>query len=209
MCVLFSSVTHSCQTLCNPMDCSMPGFPVHHQLPELTQIHVHWVGDAIQLFHPLSSPSPPAFCLSQSMVFSVPMYRCEKWRIKEAEHWKIDAFEVWCWIRLLRVPWTSRRSNQSILKEISPEYSLEGLILKWELQYFGLLMGNNWLTGKDPDAGKDWRQEKMGTTKDEMVGWHHWPDGHEFVQTLGDSKGRRNLVCCSPWGCKSWTWLSD
>ena len=123
---------------------------------------------------------PTKVHLVKAMVFSVPMYRCESWRIKEAEHWKIDAFELWCWIRLLRVPWTSRRSNQSILKEISPEYSLEGLILKWELQYFGLLMWNNWLTGKDPDAGKDWRQEEMGTTKDEMVGWHHWPDGHEF-----------------------------
>ena len=74
------------------------------------------------------------------MVFPVVMYGCESWTIKKAEHQRIDAIELWCWRRLLRVPWTARRSNQSILKEISPEYSLEGLMLKWKLQYFGHLM---------------------------------------------------------------------
>ena len=74
------------------------------------------------------------------MVFPVVMYGCESWTIKKAEHWRIDAFELWCWRRLLRVPWAARRSNQSILKEISPEYSLEGLMLKLKLQYFGHLM---------------------------------------------------------------------
>ena len=83
---------------------------------------------------------PTKVLLVKTMVFPVVMYRCESWTIKEAEHWKIDAFELWCWSRLLRVPWTSRRSNQSILKEISPEYSLEGLMLKHKLQYFGHLM---------------------------------------------------------------------
>ena len=77
---------------------------------------------------------------SQAMVFLVVMYGCESWTIKKAEHWRIDAFELWCWRRVLRVPWTARRCNQSILKEISPEYSLEGLKLKWKLQYFGHLM---------------------------------------------------------------------
>ena len=75
------------------------------------------------------------------MVFPVVVYGCESWTIKKAEHWRIDAFELWCWRRLLRVPWTARRSNQPILKEISPEYSLEGLLLKLKLQYFGHLMG--------------------------------------------------------------------
>ena len=191
------------------MDYSTPGLPVHHQLPELTQIHVHWVGDAIQPSHPLSSPSPPAFNLSQhqglfqwvklniqktkimasgpitswqidgetvetvrlyfgglqnhyngdcsiemkrhlllgwkamtsldcilksrditlptevcpvkAVVFPVIMYEYESWIIKKAEDWRTDAFELWCWRRLLRIPWTARRSNQSILKEISPE----------------------------------------------------------------------------------------
>ena len=93
----------------------------------------------------------------------------------------------------MRVPWTARRSNQSTLKEISPEYSLEGLMLKLKLQYFG---------GKDPGAGKDLRQEEKGTTEDEMVVWHHRLDGHEFEQALGDGEGQGNLACCSSWGCK-------
>ena len=80
-------------------------------------------------------------CLVKAMVFPVVMYRCENWTIKKADCQRIDAFELWCWRRLLRVPWTARRSNQSILKEISPEYSLEGLMLKMKLQYFGHLMG--------------------------------------------------------------------
>ena len=85
---------------------------------------------------------PTKVCIVKAMVFPVVMYGCESWTIKKAEHWWIDAFELWCWRRLLRVPWTARRSNQSILKEISPEYSLEGLMLKLKLklQYFGHLM---------------------------------------------------------------------
>ena len=84
---------------------------------------------------------PTKVCLVKSMVFPVVIYGCESWTIKKAEGWRIDAFELWCWRRLLRVPWTVRRSNQSILKEISPEYSLKGLMLKLKLQYFGHLMG--------------------------------------------------------------------
>ena len=83
---------------------------------------------------------PTKVRLVKAMVFPVVMYGCESWTVKKAEHRRIDAFEVWCWRRLLRVPWTARRSNQSILKEISPEYSLEGLMLKLKLQYFGHLM---------------------------------------------------------------------
>ena len=83
---------------------------------------------------------PTKVHLVKAMIFSVVMYGCESWTIKKAEHRRIDAFELWCWSRLLRVPWTARRSNQSILKEVSPEYSLEGLMLKLKLQYFGHLM---------------------------------------------------------------------
>ena len=83
---------------------------------------------------------PTKFHLVKAMVFPVVIYGCESWTIRKIEHWRIDAFELWCWRRLLRVPWTARRSNQSILKEISPEYSLEGLMLKLKLQYFGHLM---------------------------------------------------------------------
>ena len=134
------------------------------------------------------------------MVFPMVMYGCESWTIKQSECWRIDAFELWCWRRLLRVPWTARRSTQSILKGISPEYSLEGLMLKLKLQYFGYLMWYS-LPGKDPDAGKDWRQEK-GMTENEMVGWHHWLDGHESEQVPGVGDGWGRLVCCSPGGRK-------
>ena len=107
---------------------------------------------------------PAKVCLVKAVVFPVVMYGCERWTIKKPEHQKIDAFELWCWRRLLRVPWTARRSNQSILKEISPEYSLERLMLKLKLQYFGHLMRRVASLEKDPDAGRDWMQEEKGTT---------------------------------------------
>ena len=106
------------------------------------------------------------------MVFPVVMYGCESWTVKKAEHQRIDAFELWCWRRLLRVPWPARRSNQSILKEIRPGVSLEGKMLKLKLQYFGHLMRRVDSLEKT-DAGRDWRQEEKGTTEDEMAGWHH------------------------------------
>ena len=96
---------------------------------------------------------PAKVHIVKAMVVPVVMYGCESWTIKKAECRRIDAFELWCWRRLLRVPWTARRSNQSILKEISPEYSLEGLIMKLKPQYFGHLMQSRFI--KDPDAGKD------------------------------------------------------
>ena len=131
--------------------------------------------------------------------FPVVMYGCESWTIKKAECQRMGAFKLWCWRKLLSIPWTTRRSNQSILKEINPEYSLDGLMLK--LQYFGS-DAKSWLIGKDPDTGKDWGQEKKGTTEDETVGWHHELSGHEFEQTLGDGEGQGSLVCCSLWGRK-------
>ena len=108
--------------------------------------------------------------------------------------WRIDAFELWCWRRLLRIPWAARRSNLSILKEISPEYSLERLMLKLKLQYFGHLMQRTDI-GKDPDAGKDWGQEEKGTTEDEFDGITDLMD--EFEYALGVADGQGNLVCCS------------
>ena len=146
----------------------------------------------------------------KAMGFPVVMYRYESWTIKKAEHWIIDAFELWCWKRLLRIPWTARRSNQWILKEISPECSLEGLMLKLKLQYFGHLM---WRVDslEKTDAGKDWRQEEKGMTEDETVGWHRRLDGLQFEQTPEDSEGQGSLACCSPWGHKELNtieWLS-
>ena len=122
---------------------------------------------------------PTKVCLVKAMIFPVVMeceYGCKSWTIKKAECQRMDTFEPRCWRRLLRVPWTARRSNQSILKEISPEYSLEGLMLKFPI--FWPPDAKNWHNWKDPDAGKDWRREK-GTTENEMAGWHHWLNGHE------------------------------
>ena len=130
-------------------------------------------------------------CIFKAMFFLVVMYTCERWTIKKAECWRTEAFEMWCWRRLLRGPWIARRSNQTILKEISPEYSVEGLMLKLKLQCFGHLgKEDSWHTGKDPDAGKDWGQ-------DGVVGWHHWLNGHEFEQTLRDTEEQGILACCS------------
>ena len=120
--------------------------------------------------------------------------------MKKAEHRRIDAFELWCWRRLLRVPWTARRSNQSILKEINPECSLEGLMLKLKLQYFGHLVQRVDSLEKTLMLGGDWGQEEKGTTEDEMVGWHHRFDGQEFEQVAGVGDGQGSLACCSPLG---------
>ena len=136
------------------------------------------------------------------MVFPVVMYGCESWTVRKTEHQRIDAFELWCWRRLLRVPWMARRSNQSILKEISPGCSLEGLMLRLKLQYFGHLMRRADSLEKSLMLGGDWGQEEKGMTEDEMVGWHHRLDGHEFGWTLGVGDGQGGLACCDSWGCK-------
>ena len=132
------------------------------------------------------------------VVFPVVTYGCESWTIKKAECWRIDAFELWCCRRLLRGPWTARRSNQSILKEISPGCSLEGLMLRLKFQYFGHLMRR--ADSSFPDAGKEWVWEEKETTENEMVEWHHWLNGHGFVWTLGVGDGQGGLACCTSWG---------
>ena len=117
--------------------------------------------------------------LFKAMVFPVVIYGCESWTIKKAEHRRIDAFELWCWRRLLRVLWTARRSNQSILKEITLEYSLDGLVLKLN-PIVWVPNAKSSLIWKDPDAGKEWRCAEKVKTEDEMVGWHYWLNGLEF-----------------------------
>ena len=139
---------------------------------------------------------PTNVCLVKAVVFSVVMYGCESWTVKKAECQRTDAFELWCWRRLLRVPWTARRSNQSILKEISPGCSLEGnsntlATSCKELTHWKRL----WCW-----EGRDWGQEEKGTTEDEMAGWHQRLDGCEFGWTLGVGDG--GLACCSSWGHK-------
>ena len=115
---------------------------------------------------------PTKVHLCKAMAFPVVMYGCESWTVKKAEHQRIDGFELWCWKRLLRVPWTAGRFNQSIVKEISPEISLDGMILKLKLQYFGHLMQRVGSLEKT-DVGRDWGQEEKGTIEDDMAGWHH------------------------------------
>ena len=123
----------------------------------------------------------------KAMVFPVVMYGYENWTIKKAAHQRIDAFKLWCWRRLLRVPWKARGSYQSILKEINPEYSLEGLMLKLKLQYFGHLIQRADTLEKTLMLGKI---EGKRAKEDEMVGWHHRFNGHELGQTLGDGEDR-------------------
>ena len=135
------------------------------------------------------------------MVFPVVMYGCKSWTVKKTEHQRIDALELWCWRRLLRVPWTARRSNQSILKEISPGYSLEGLMLKLKLQYYGHLMQ----TADSLERPWYWERQKAGGEGGDKGrdGWmDHQLNGHEFEQAPGGGDGQGSLACCSPWGCK-------
>ena len=135
------------------------------------------------------------------MVFPVVMYGCESWTVKKAEHRRIDAFELWCWRRLAS-PLYSReiqpvhpKGNQSWVFIGRTDAEAETPIL-WPADE------KNWLISKDPDAGKDWRQEEKGATEDEMVGWHHWLKGHEFEWTPGVADRQGSLACCSSWGRK-------
>ena len=138
---------------------------------------------------------PTKVRLVKAMVFPVVMYGCESWTIKKA-------FELWCWRRLLRVPRTARRSNQSILKEISPGCSLETLMLKLKLQYFGHLMQRSDSFEKTLILGKTEDGRRRGR-QDVMAGWHHRLDGHGFEGNLGVGDGQGGLACCGSWGCKA------
>ena len=138
----------------------------------------------------------------KAMVFPVAMYRCESWTIKKwvPKNW---CFWTWGWRRLLRVPWTARRSNQSILKEINQSWVFSGRTdAEAEMPIFWPPDAKNSFIGKDPYAGKDWRLEETGTTEDEVVGWHHRLNGHGFGWTPWVCDGQGGLACCSPWGHK-------
>ena len=135
-------------------------------------------------------------CIVKTIVFPVVMYGCESWTIKKPECLRINAFKLRCWRRLLRVSWAARRSNQSILKEINSQYSLEGLMLKLKLQYFGHLM---WRVHslERPWCWKDWAQKEKVVAEDEMVIQHHQLNEHEFEQTSRNSGGQSIMACQS------------
>ena len=143
------------------------------------------------------------------MVFLVVMYGCESWTVKKAEHWRINAFELWCWRRLLRVPWTARRSNQSILKEVSPGCSLEGMMLKLKLQYFGHLMRRVDSLEKTLMLGGIEGRRKRGCQR------MRWPDGITDLMDLSLSElqemvlDREACHAAIHGVTNSWTWLSD
>ena len=136
----------------------------------------------------------------KAMVFPVVMNGCESWTRKKAEHRRIDAFELWCWRRLLRVPWTARRSNQSILKEISPEYSLQGLMLKLKLQYFGHLMRRIDSLEKTLMLGKINGRKRR--ERQRMRWLHGITDSMDMNLSELPEWRMGSLVCCSPWGCR-------
>ena len=136
--------------------------------------------------------------LVKAIVFPVVMYGCESWTIKKGECRRIDAFELWYW-RLLKVPLDNK------IKPVNPKGNQSWIFIgRTDAEAPTLWPSDvkNWLIGKDPDSGKDWRQKEKRTTEDKMDGWHHWLDGHEFEQAVGVGDGQGGLVCCSPWDCK-------
>ena len=152
---------------------------------------------------------PAKVHIVKAMVFPVIIYGWESWIIKKVEYQRIGAFDLWCWRTFIRVPWAASRSNQSILKEINCEYSLEGSMLKLKLQYFGYLMWRAESLAKPLMLEKNWKQEEMGVTEDEMIGWYYWLNGYEFEQSLENSEEQGILACWSPWGHKRRICLSE
>ena len=191
---LFSLLDWSCAV-------STPGGQNAKETPHVGQCSWHLqVGKAVSnpgsTFKSRDITLPTKVHLVKAMVFPVVMYGCESWTIRKAEYWRIDAFELWCWRRFLRVPWTTRRSNQSILKEISPECSLEGLMVKLKLQYFGHLMGRVKTHWKRP-----WCWERLRTRgKGDDRGWEGWMASP--IQRTQVWANSWSLVCCNPWGGK-------
>ena len=154
---------------------------------------------------------PTKVYLVKAMVFPVVMYGCESWAIKKAVCKQINAFELWCWRRLLKVP--GLKGDETISLKLNQSWIfIRRTVVEAETPILWPPDAMNWLIWKDPDAGKDWRQEEKGTTEDEMVGWHHRLDVHGFEQALGVGDGQGSLLCCSPWAGKElcmtelWNW---
>ena len=137
------------------------------------------------------------------MVFPVVMYGCESWTVKKADHWRIDAFGLWCWRRLLRVPWTDCKEIELVHSKGDQSWVFIGRTdVEADTPILWPPDAKSWLIWKDSDAGKDWGQEEKGMTEDEMVGWHHWLNGRGFGWTPGVGDGQGGLVFCSSWGHK-------
>ena len=145
---------------------------------------------------------PTKVHLIKAMVFPVVMYGCDSWTIKKAECQRIDAFELWCWRKTLESPLDCKDIQPDHPKGNQSWIFIGRIDAEAEISIFWPPDAKTCLIGKDPDAGKDWRQEKKGTTEDELVGWHHQLDGNEFEQVLGVGDGQGSLACGSPWGCK-------
>ena len=193
--------------LCDPLDCSMPGFPVLHLL-EFAQIHVHWVSDAIQPSHPLSSPSPPAPNPSQHPYIWSKLWFSSShvwmWESDHKEGWAPKNWYFWTAMseKTLESPLDSKE-----IEPINPKGNQSWIFIgktdaETETPVLCPPDVKSQLIRKDPDTGKDWRQEGKGMNEDKMVGWHHWLNGHEFEQAPGDGEGQESLVCCIPWGCE-------
>ena len=164
---------------------------------------------------------PTKVRLVKAMVFPVVMYGCESWTVKKAECWRIDAFELWCWRRLLRVPWTTRRYIPVHPKGDQSWMFIGRTYAEAETPILWPPYAKSWLIGKDSDAGRDWGQEEKGTTEDEMARWHYLLDAHESGWTPGVGDGQGGLMCCNSWGHKeldmterlnwtelNWVWLN-
>ena len=184
---------------------------LHFNLPHNWSFAPSSTYNFLSLMKYIQTIMPTKVHLVKGTVFPVVRYGCESWTIKKAECQRNDAFEFCCWRRLLRVP----------LKPVHPKRNQSWIFIgrtDAEAETPILLPpdAKNWLIGKDPDAGKDWRQKEKGTTEDEMIGWHHWLYGHEFEQALGFGDGQGSLVCCSPRGRKEsdmtewlWNWTDN
>ena len=150
---------------------------------------------------------PTKVHIVKAMIFPLILYRCESWTIKKAEHWRTDAFKLFSWT--LESPMDSKE-----IKPVNPNGNQSWMFIgrtdaEAEAPILWPSNAKSWLIRKDPDAGKDWRWEEKGMTADEMVGWHHWLNGHGFGWILGVGDGQGGLACCRSWGAKSQTWLSN
>ena len=209
------------------MDCSLPGSSTHgifqarvlewvaiafseHEIKRWLLLGRKVMTNLDSILKSRDITLPTKIHLLKAMVFPVVMYGCESWTLKKAEHWRNDAFELWCWRRLLRVPWRSLKEIQPFNPKGNQSWVFIGRTdVEAETPILWLPIVNNWLFWKDPDAGKDWGWEEKGRTEDEMFGWHLWLDGDEFEKTWEIVMDREAWYAAVHWVTRSQTWLSN